>query len=41
MKRADDLMKHETLAVNLDRDPLDIAIYLRVPHVNSDHEPLD
>lgn len=34
-------MKHETLSVDLDGDPLDIAIHFWVPHVDGNHESLD
>jgi hypothetical protein len=36
-----DLVKHETLTVDLDRDPLDIAIYRGISDINGDHESLD
>jgi len=34
-------VKHETLTVDLDRDPLDVAIYRGISNIDGDHEPLD
>lgn len=35
------LMKHETLAVNLHRYPFDVAVYLRVLDFEFEHVPFD
>jgi len=34
-------MQHETLSVNLDADPLDVTVYLRLFDVNRQHVALD
>lgn len=36
-----DLMKHEALSVNFDRDPLDVTVQLRITNVDRDHETLN
>jgi hypothetical protein len=36
-----DLMQHETLSVNLDADPFDVTVYLRLLDIDRQHVTLD
>jgi hypothetical protein len=41
LKNTYDLVEHETLTVDLNRDPLDLTYYHRVIHLQRNHVSLD